>query len=228
MVGHVVVGRNHHIESDIIRWTAVRDTLKSIARGLALLAVLPALASFRIRAALMGANRALEGSTQTLALIPGVLGQYLRRAFLAQTIAACHPTAVISFGTLFSQTGARIEDGVYVGAGCHLGLVHIEHDALLGSGVHVTSGRHTHGTGQTDPSTREQEGRRTLVRIGASVWVGNAAVIMADVGPNSIIGAGAVVTKPIPASVVAVGVPARVIRHREPAEAASRESPLST
>jgi acetyltransferase-like isoleucine patch superfamily enzyme len=37
-----------------------------------------------------------------------------------------------------------------------------------------------------------------------------------------------VVTKPIPASVVAVGVPARVIRHREPAEAASRESPLST
>ena len=41
-----------------------------------------------------------------------------------------------------------------------------------------------------------------------------SAVVMADVGPNAIVGAGAVVTEPIPASVVAAGVPARVIRQR--------------
>src|SRR5262249_21751955 len=122
----------------------MRETLKGLARAVASLAVLPALVSYHLRAAVMGSDRALEGSTQFLALIPGLPGQYLRRAFLAHTIAGCHPTAVISFGTLFSQTGAQIDEGVYVGAGCHLGLVHIEHHALLGSGVHVTSGRHTH------------------------------------------------------------------------------------
>jgi acetyltransferase-like isoleucine patch superfamily enzyme len=39
---------------------------------------------------------------------------------------------------------------------------------------------------------------------------------MADVGRDSVIGAGAVVTKPIPDRVLAAGVPARVIRGREP------------
>jgi acetyltransferase-like isoleucine patch superfamily enzyme len=37
---------------------------------------------------------------------------------------------------------------------------------------------------------------------------------MADVGRNAVIGAGAVVTSPIPDNVVAAGVPARVIRDR--------------
>jgi acetyltransferase-like isoleucine patch superfamily enzyme len=61
---------------------------------------------------------------------------------------------------------------------------------------------------------REQEGQRTLVRIGRGAWVGSGALVMADVGANSVIGAGAVVTSPIPESVVAAGVPAKVVRAR--------------
>jgi acetyltransferase-like isoleucine patch superfamily enzyme len=38
---------------------------------------------------------------------------------------------------------------------------------------------------------------------------------MADVGRDSVIGAGAVVTGPIPDGVVAAGVPARVLRRRD-------------
>jgi acetyltransferase-like isoleucine patch superfamily enzyme len=37
---------------------------------------------------------------------------------------------------------------------------------------------------------------------------------MADVGRDTIVGAGAVVTKPLPDEVIAAGVPARVIRSR--------------
>jgi virginiamycin A acetyltransferase len=192
----------------------MRETLKTAARGIAFVTVLPALLSYAIRAMILGRDRALEGSTQMLSLVPGLPGQYMRRAFLAHTISGCDPSAVVSFGTIFSKSGARLDERVYVGPGCHLGLVHIARDVLVGSGVHITSGRHTHGTTHAVTPIREQEGQRTLVRIGAGAWIGSAAVVMADVGAHSVVGAGAVVTEPIPESVVAAGVPARIVRQR--------------
>jgi virginiamycin A acetyltransferase len=195
----------------------MRERLKATARVLAAIAVQPALVSYRIRAAAFGKNCALEGSTQALALVPGLAGQYLRRAFLARVLKHCAPTAVIGFGTLFSQAGCSIDDGVYIGPGCHLGLVHLERDVLLGAGVHVSSGPHTHGT---DPSVpiRDQPGRPRLVRIGAGTWIGSNSIILADVGRDTIVGAGSVVTHPLPDRVVAVGAPARIVRRRDQAE----------
>ena len=192
----------------------MREAAKAALRGVSFVLILPALLSFLVRSAFIGRDRAFEGSTQALSLLPGLPGQYLRRAFLSATLARCAPSAVVSFGTIFSQTGAMIDDNVYIGPGGFLGLVHIERDVLIGSGVHITSGRHTHGS--TDPAVpmRDQEGERTLVRVGAGAWIGSAAVVMADVGANSIVGAGAVVTSPIPDNVVAAGVPAKVIRPR--------------
>ena len=55
-----------------------------------------------------------------------------------------------------------------------------------------------------------------LVRIGAGSWIGAAAVVMADVGPESVVGAGSVVTQPVPGGVVAAGVPSRVVRRNPP------------
>jgi acetyltransferase-like isoleucine patch superfamily enzyme len=162
----------------------------------------------------LGKDRALEGSSQTLSLAPGLIGVYLRRAFLMRVLAHCDKTATIEFGTLFSQAGARLDENVYVGPRCHLGLVHIERDALLGPAVHVPSGARTHGTSDSAKPIREQEHTRAMVRIGAGAWIGSAAVVMADVGANSVVGAGAVVTKPLPDNVVAAGVPARVMKSR--------------
>jgi len=192
----------------------MRESLKTAARAVAFLAVLPSLLCYFVKCQVLGADRALEGSTQFLALMPGITGQYLRQAFLARAIAGCAPTATISFGTIFSKAGARIDDHAYVGPGGFLGLVHIERDVLIGSGVHITSGRETHGTGDPTRPIREQEGNRTLVRIGAGSWIGSGAIIMADVGANAVVGAGAVVAKPVPDGVVAAGVPATVIRTR--------------
>lgn len=52
------------------------------------------------------------------------------------------------------------------------------------------------------------------VRIGKKCWIGAGAVILPGVtiGDNTVIGAGSVVTKDIPANVVAVGNPCRVLR----------------
>ena len=52
------------------------------------------------------------------------------------------------------------------------------------------------------------------VHIGENVWIGANAVVLPGVtiGDNSVIGAGSVVTKDIPANVIAVGNPCRVLR----------------
>ena len=52
------------------------------------------------------------------------------------------------------------------------------------------------------------------VRIGKNCWIGAGAVILpgVTVGDNTVIGAGSVVTKDIPANVVAVGNPCKVLR----------------
>jgi acetyltransferase-like isoleucine patch superfamily enzyme len=177
-------------------------------------AVSPLLLSYLLWSLALGRDRALEGSSQTLSLVPGLVGVYLRRAFLMRVLAHCHKSATVEFGTLFSQTGARLDENVYVGPRCHLGLVHVERDALLGPGVHVPSGARTHGTADLTRPIREQEHVRTVVTIGAGAWIGSAAVVMADVGANTVVGAGAVVTRPLPADVVAAGVPAKVIKER--------------
>ena len=206
----------------------MREALKAVARALATVAVIPALCSFYVRSRVIGADRALEGSTQALGLVPGLLGQYLRRAFLARTIAFCASSSVVEFGTIFSAVGAHLDVNVYIGARCHVGLAHFERDVLVAPAVHVPSGRLTHGIADPDAPIRDQEGFRELVRIGAGSWIGSGAVVMANVGCRTIIGAGAVVTRPLPDDVVAGGVPARVLSVRptpallEPNRARSR------
>ena len=194
----------------------MRDLAKAIGHGLATIAIVPALISFVVRRTVLGTDRAFESSTQALGLFPGVLGDYLRRAFLARTLAYCDRSATVQFGTLFSHAGSRLDANVYVGPRCHLGWVHLERDVLLGAGVHVPSGGATHGTEDATRPIREQPGARIMVRIGEGTWVGSAAIILADVGKHCVIGAGAVVTKPLPDWVIAAGVPARVVRSRRP------------
>jgi acetyltransferase-like isoleucine patch superfamily enzyme len=192
----------------------MKEALKALFRGLALVVALPPLASFAIRAAVGGRDRALAGSSQALALLPGLLGQYVRRAFYGQVLAECAPSCCIEFGVLFSRAGARVGENVYIGPRCHIGLAHIGRDVLLAAGVHVPSGANIHGTGDLDVPIRDQEGTLEVVSIGEGTWVGSSAVVMADVGRHAIIGAGAVVTRAVPDYAIAGGVPARVIRDR--------------
>jgi maltose O-acetyltransferase len=52
------------------------------------------------------------------------------------------------------------------------------------------------------------------ITIGDKVWIGGGAIMLPGVtiGANTVVGAGAVVTRDLPANVVAVGNPARVVR----------------
>ncbi len=88
--------------------------------------------------------------------------------------------------------------------------IRIGQDVLMGPNVQLLTPTHPIDPG---PRRAKWESARPIT-IGDNVWIGGMAVICPGVtiGDNSVIGAGAVVTRDIPADVVAVGNPARVIR----------------
>jgi len=194
--------------------SAAKEYFKSGARLMALLLALPILVCYCLNAVLIGRNRALEGTTQFLSLIPGITGQYLRRAVLQRVLARCSASALVEFGTLFSQCEAMIDDNVYIGPRCQLGLVHLERDVLIAANVQIPSGGKTHYFEDPTRPIREQGGERRRVTVGAGAWIGTGAIVLADVGRGSVVAAGSVVTKPLPDGVIAAGVPAKVIRRR--------------
>lgn len=82
--------------------------------------------------------------------------------------------------------------------------------SLFGPNVTICTGTHP-----IHPTLRSQQAQYNLpVHIGKNVWVGGGSIILPGVtiGENSVIGAGSVVTKDIPANVVAVGNPCKVLR----------------
>jgi acetyltransferase-like isoleucine patch superfamily enzyme len=64
------------------------------------------------------------------------------------------------------------------------------------------------------------------VTVGQDTWIGDRALVLADVGQHCVIGAGAVVTKPIPDYAIAVGVPAKVVRFRNHGAPTAEEAEL--
>lgn len=71
------------------------------------------------------------------------------------------------------------------------------------------------GTHPIHPELRSKQAQYNMpVNIGNNVWIGAGAIILpgVSIGDNSVIGAGSVVTKDIPANVVAVGNPCKVLR----------------
>jgi acetyltransferase-like isoleucine patch superfamily enzyme len=148
------------------------------------------------------------------ALIPGIIGNYARAAYYAMTLRRFSLSAEVAFGSYFPHREVTVASGVRIGAYCIIGCVNIGERTDIASGVHVLSGQQQH--------TRDAEGRigegsiLTEVAIGRDCWIGQGAIIMADVGEGATIGAGSVVGTPIPPFAVAMGNPARVVRSAVP------------
>lgn len=73
-----------------------------------------------------------------------------------------------------------------------------------------------HATSEVDRPIREQGIYTRPVRVGNNCWIAYGACVLrgGDVGDNTVIGTNSVVTRGIPANVVAAGQPARVVRRR--------------
>jgi maltose O-acetyltransferase len=83
-------------------------------------------------------------------------------------------------------------------------------DVQLGPNVQLLTPTHP-----IDPDLRRAKWEAAgSITLGDNVWLGGGVIVLAGVsiGKNTVVGAGAVVTKDLPADVVAVGNPARIIR----------------
>ena len=124
--------------------------------------------------------------------------------------------------------GVYIEAPFYSNFGghhCHFGkMVYVNYHLTCVDDTHIYVGDYTKiGPNVTIataghpilPKLREKVYQYNMpVHIGSNCWIGAGAVILPGVtiGDNTVIGAGSVVTKDIPANVVAVGNPCRVMR----------------
>lgn len=106
----------------------------------------------------------------------------------------------------------HVGDNFYAGYNCTMldyADITIGDNCLIGPNV----GIYTTGY-NLEPQDRHKTGWAEPIFIGHNVWIGGNSCIMPGVtiGDGTIIGAGSVVTKSIPANVLAVGNPCKVIR----------------
>ncbi len=117
------------------------------------------------------------------------------------------------FPPFYTDFGKNITIGnqVFINSDCKFqdqGGITIDDGALIGHGVVLATLNH-----DMDPEKRQQL-HPAPIHIGKRVWIGANATITAGVtiGDNSVVAAGAVVTKDVPENVVVGGVPARIIK----------------
>lgn len=152
---------------------------------------------------------------QFMAIIPGLPGSYLRRAYYRMTLEYCAPDCHLGFGSLFAHRDSRVESDVYIGNYTMLGKVSLRKGCLIGSRTSILSGQNQHQfspDGKWLPSNLEDF---VQINIGENTWIGEAAVIMADVGKGTAVSAGSVVSSALPEFVVVAGNPARFVRKME-------------
>jgi virginiamycin A acetyltransferase len=156
---------------------------------------------------------------QGCALVPGIIGDYLRIAYYKLTLLECALESRIQFGSFFAHPEARVGRGVYIGSYCVLGRTAIGDRTQIASTVQILSGRQQHRRDADGRILGSEGGVFEQVDIGADCWIGAAAIVMANVGAGSTIGAGSIVTRPVPSASVAVGNPARVVSSASPESA---------
>jgi acetyltransferase-like isoleucine patch superfamily enzyme len=106
----------------------------------------------------------------------------------------------------------RIGRNVFVNHACTFmdrGGITLEDNVLVGPKVNLITTNHP-----TEPGQRRSTISQPIVlRQGA--WIGANVTVMPGVtiGENAIVGAGAVVTKDVPANTIVAGVPARIVKH---------------
>ncbi|MEO6213573.1 MAG: acyltransferase [Vicinamibacterales bacterium] len=111
-----------------------------------------------------------------------------------------------------------VEDGANIGFNCELfsaSRVRVGRNTLIAAYCYLIGGDHDFSNPEIP--VLEQARRSAGVDVGEGAWLGAGARVLdgVTIGDRAIVGAGAVVRDPVPAGAIAVGMPARVVGHRD-------------
>ncbi len=122
-----------------------------------------------------------------------------------------------------SKIGAfvEIQKGVFIGKNCKISShsflcegVHIEDNVFVGHGVMFTNDLFPRATNADGSPQTEADWKliETHVKKGASIGSNATILCGITIGENALVGAGAVVTKDVPANTIVAGSPAKVFK----------------
>ena len=118
-------------------------------------------------------------------------------------------------------TFVEIQKNAFIGKNCKISShtficegVHIEDNVFVGHNVTFINDKHPRATNEDGSMQSDADWKVVKTFIGRGASIGSSSTILCGVtvGENSIVGAGAVVTKDVPPNAVVAGVPAKVIR----------------
>ncbi len=149
--------------------------------------------------------------------IPGYVGIGIRYILLKRLAKKCGKNVAV-FPSVFINMKKNLIIGSHISIREHTYIdgeyLEIGDNVMIAHSSSIITGSHIYGTDLPMRDTLEPR----PVKIGSNVWIGAGARVLGsvDIGDNVVIGANAVVTKNIPSNSVAVGVPAKVIKHIKP------------
>lgn len=157
--------------------------------------------------------------SEALSQLPFSLGWKLRRAVYARILPRIGKDALLHFGVVLEDWRTTIGDDVWISIRSYIDYAEIGDHVLIGQQVTLLAGSKHHNVALLDVPIKQQGNPpKQPVKIGDGVWIGANAIVMADVGHDAIVGAGSVVTKPVPPFAIVAGNPARVLRMRDGGE----------
>lgn len=183
------------------------DTLDRIVLGALQVALAPLLLGCWIERRWGGGERWFGACGELLSLVPGWAGSMVRKAFYRATLRACAAHAYIGFGVLLVHRAAAVGRDVYIGPYSIVGAAQLGDGVKIASRVSILSGRHQHDAGPGEAASAAPH--LSEVSIGAGAWIGEGAIVMANVGARSVVGAGSVVVRDVGEGATVVGNPAR-------------------
>lgn len=153
--------------------------------------------------------------SEMLSQIPFAFGWKLRRAVYAKILPSIGKDVVLHHGVSIEDARTSFGEDVWVSVGSYIDYAVIEDHVLIGQHVVLLAGKNHHRTERLDVPIKQQGNPpKQPITIGRGAWIGANATVMADVGHDAIVGAGSVVTKPVPPLAIVAGNPARVLKMR--------------